>query len=260
MQARAAGGFDAVHGAFRCILDRLREQFCEGANLADCNCAAAQSDGLYTQSGRNTWIGAVNLDGYVIEVDFTLHSGVLSGAGVRIDWERVGGQYYTPIRLQDMHLSGPSGSVQRASAVFRKPQNFTGNFTKHDLYLFANYNGHGWARKAKNIEFHRCFVRPATPEELGTGILADTLNGEITDIKALDVNGNTAFGKLLNQLDVDAVQDHELVNWEVLSLSQVTPMIDSLTSIQWYNAQRLARRARSYLAAVPRLIFLLRVC
>ena len=168
------------------------------------NCAAAQSDGLYTQSGRNTWIGAVNLDGYVIEVDFTLHSGVLSGAGVRIDWDRVGGQYYTPIRLQDMHLSGPSGSVQRASAVFRKPQNFTGNFTKHDLYLFANYNGHGWARKAKNIEFHRCFVRPATPEELGTGILADTLNGEITDIKALDVNGNTAFGKLLNQLDVDA--------------------------------------------------------
>jgi len=212
LQARAAGGFDAVHGAFRCILDRLREQFCEGANLADCNCAAAQSDGLYTQSGRNTWIGAVNLDGYVIEVDFTLHSGVLSGAGVRIDWERVGGQYYTPIRLQDMHLSGPSGSVQRASAVFRKPQNFTGNFTKHDLYLFANYNGHGWARKAKNIEFHRCFVRPATPEELGTGILADTLNGEITDIKALDVNGNTAFGKLLNQLDVDAGGTSAVVN------------------------------------------------
>ena len=57
---------------------------------------------------------------------------------------------------------------------------------------------------AKNIKFHRVNIRVATPEELGTGILADTLNGEITDIKALDVNSNTAFGKLLDQLDVDA--------------------------------------------------------
>ena len=182
------------------------ELFSEGETW-DFNVSATQKDGLALNTAYTTpgWIGQKNAEAYVVECDFTLISGTLDGAALYIAWYNdVPRAWASHKRFADC-LTSPlvTGERMTARVLLKRPSGFTGTFDKHVFHAFANWNALP-PMAAKNIKFHRVNIRVATPEELGTGILADTLNGEITDIKALDVNGNTAFGKLLDQLDVDA--------------------------------------------------------
>jgi hypothetical protein len=129
-------------------------------------CAVTEFDGLFLRSDREIWDGAENLDHYVIEVDFTLHSGSLSGAGVRLDWDHTTGEAYTQIEFNSMQVSGEVGDVQRASAIHSRPSNYSGDFSRHEVRIFANFTSSVFTPAAKDIEFHRVLIRPATAQEI----------------------------------------------------------------------------------------------
>lgn len=127
---------------------------------------ATQQDGPLVASSRATWTGPKNAAAFVIEVDATLVSGVLDGAGVYVGWISGAGTFVTALRFSAMQAQG-EGRV-RYSAVFRRPSTFSGTFTQINLHLMANWGGF-LPMAAKSITFHECRIRPATAEELGSG-------------------------------------------------------------------------------------------
>ncbi|WP_052699543.1 phage tail protein [Tritonibacter mobilis] len=130
-------------------------------------------------ANSSTWSGAQNADAYVVEVEFTLLSGAVTGAGVLLDWD-VPGDRRRQIPLSDM-LRDPVtiGQVTVAQAVFTRPDMGGATFVDHDLYLMANFSSFGLT--AKNIKFHRMSVRVATNEELGQGQVASQISAAVTD-------------------------------------------------------------------------------
>jgi hypothetical protein len=156
----------------------------------------------YTMYASNSvgWTGPKNLDAYKIEVDFTLTSGTLQSVQVRLDWDISTGSFVTNKNLTDM-LNTPvqTGYRQTGSAIFKRPTNYSGTFTQHQLYLLLN-NSPPYA--AKNITIHSVRVTPAS----STDLTALTLDSSVTSILATSVDAltGTAMGVLLTQLDVQA--------------------------------------------------------
>lgn len=145
------------------------------------------------------WAGQMDADGYVVEVEYTLYSGSLSGAGVALDWNTTNGEFRTEIPLFQM-VSGSSlvGRTTLARAVFRRPSAFAGTFASHDLFVFANYAGfEGMA--AKQIAFHRVTVRVATAEELGGGQVMAAVEAKLSNEYLTRTDTEQALGSI-NQL------------------------------------------------------------
>lgn len=143
---------------------------------------SGQNDGLGIVGSPDTiWTGQTNADAFVVEVIFTLSSGSLGGAGVRVAWVNSGGtKSYTSKTLTEMQAGdGLAGRARTARGVFRRPAGFTGTFASNDLLVYANLNISGWTRQAKTITFHRVSIRPATAEELGSGAVAEGVQANL---------------------------------------------------------------------------------
>ncbi|KEJ93991.1 Putative phage tail protein [Pseudosulfitobacter pseudonitzschiae] len=203
---------------------------------------AVQRDGLASGTGTGAWSGQRNALGYVVECDFTLVSGTLTGAGLYLAWKNTGGQTWASFKEMQDCLSGPVVLGQRATArvLLKRPSAFTGTFDLHVFHAFANWNGFP-AMAAKNIKFHRVNIRVATAEELAQEQIQDdvadvaadlavnhytkaatdsaiaaattdlsvdisNLQGNITDILGLEANftNGTIFGTMLTELGVMA--------------------------------------------------------
>jgi hypothetical protein len=137
-----------------------------------------QSDGLNLNSTQSTiWLGEKYAAAYVVEVDFTLVSGTLDGSGFLTRWVNTTPTTYgVASKLSDC-LTSPLvlGQVMKARALIKKPTGFTGTFSKNEAFLMANWSGFGVPATAKTIKFHRWLVRPATAEEIATGVIQSDL-------------------------------------------------------------------------------------
>jgi hypothetical protein len=136
-----------------------------------------QEDGLYINSASPAlWNGVQNADAYVLEADFTLVSGNLTGAGFVCNWNSTTTPFSTFTKFADC-LSAPLvlGKLMTARTLVKRPAGFTGTFASQSVYLMANWAGFG-GLAAKSIKFHRWQVRPATAEEIKTGVLENSLN------------------------------------------------------------------------------------
>lgn len=146
------------------------------------NVTAAQVDGIQLiDSPATIWIGQTNAQAYVVEVMFTLLSGTLSGAGVRVNWRNsAGSEFGAVMHLADMQAGeGVVGRARVARGVFVKPSNFSGTFASMRLFIVANWSGLA-PMAAKNIQFHRVNIRPATAEEMGQGQVMNQVQAHLT--------------------------------------------------------------------------------
>lgn len=127
------------------------------------------------------WTGQMDAAGYVVEVEYTLVSGSLAGAGVALDWNTSSGEYRAQIPLSQM-VSGTtvSGRTMVARGVFARPTNVAGTFSSHDLFVFANFTDFA-PMSAKRIKVHRVTVRLATAEELGGGLVRAAIEAKLTN-------------------------------------------------------------------------------
>ena len=128
---------------------------------------SGQRDGMQTRSDRETWRGVENSDAYRVEVDFTLASGSISGAGVWVEWVNTSGTISrAAIALSDM-VVGPiaTGKPAKATAIFRRPEAFSGAFSFNRIYLWANRSDTALGDALKVIAFHRFSIFPANADE-----------------------------------------------------------------------------------------------
>lgn len=141
----------------------------------------AQEDGVRIFSSDEIWVGQVDAEAYVVEVEFTLNSGSLNGAGVRVGWRNSAGTTRYADRSLSSMVSGPaaSGKTQIARAVFMRPSNFSGTFARHEV--FAQVNRAIFApMSAKTITIHRINVRVASEEEMGRGEVMAGVQAHLT--------------------------------------------------------------------------------
>lgn len=146
------------------------------------NVTAAQNDGIQLLGSPDTiWIGQTNAQAYVVEIMFTLLSGSINGSGARVVWRNsAGGEVGTTLLLTDMQAGeGVTGRARVARGVFMKPSNFTGTFASMRLFIFANWTSLA-SPSAKNIQFHRVNIRPATAEEMGQGQVMNQVQAHLT--------------------------------------------------------------------------------
>lgn len=132
--------------------------------------AAGVNTYAFIASSGGGWVGPVNADAYVVEIEFMLNTGAVGGAGVMLRWRNsVSGLFDASMPLASM-ASGPivAGQLMQGRAVLKRPAGFTGTFAYHELFLMSGYTSFG-AIAAKNITFFRCSIRPASAEELGLG-------------------------------------------------------------------------------------------
>lgn len=157
-----------------------------------------------TQSGtvaaaNNQWTGARNADAYVVEVDFTLISGSLAGAGVLLDWNSSGENNRAQVALSAMVRGAVVlGQVTTAQAIFLRPT-MAGAFTTHDIFLMANYNIAALGGGAvKEIKFHGIRVRVATAEELGQGQVGAQITASVGAEAAARATSDQALAAQIN--------------------------------------------------------------
>ncbi|SDE89958.1 phage tail protein [Limimaricola pyoseonensis] len=174
------------------------------------NISAASSAGVYYLSNQEHWVGPKDCEAFHIEIEFELLSGSLDGAGARFDFENTtGGQFVTTARLDEMipQSEGSSGSGRRtASAVLRKPSNFSGTFSHMQAWFFVNYDGNGLGPKAaKNIKLYRMTVRPASAAEAEVVAQGTVL---------ADMQGNASASYVIKARTGGASAGWEIVAWD----------------------------------------------
>ncbi|WP_139166716.1 hypothetical protein [Paracoccus chinensis] len=134
-----------------------------------------ESDGirLVSSDAPDLWKGQTGALGYVIEVEYTLLSGGVSGSGVWLSWNCTPNTDNFTVRKKLIDMTTGTviaGRPMVARAVFKRPAFNALNLNYMDLYVFANYDHEtiGPARN-KDIKFHRVNVRLASEEEMGRG-------------------------------------------------------------------------------------------
>lgn len=103
----------------------------------------------------------------VVEIDFMLVSGGISGAGVLIDWTGVTGTNRINLALRDEVPSPTLNKWYTIRKVVKAPST-TGAFTTMTGFLMANYPSSLGGGTIKNIIFDRWSLREPSIEEINT--------------------------------------------------------------------------------------------
>lgn len=180
---------------------------------------AATAEGLYVRSTSAIWTGQKSAPAFVVEIDFSLASGTLSGAGVQVQWND-GAARLLNLPLSSMTSSDMLIGVQTARAVFVRPSSYVGPLSFMHVQIFANSAAFG-AMAAKVLTIHRVKIRPATDEELGSGQVAAAVQANLNTnyftraqtnqaIASFDMSLNTSFSQLSSSVSTQATSIADL--------------------------------------------------
>lgn len=162
------------------LVFRANEKY-EIGRTWDFTVTATQQDGILLNDSPDTiWPGQQGALAYVVEVEFTLVSGNLNGAGVRLTWNNTAGSAFTAQKPMADMVTGlvVAGRTFTARAVFKRPSGFSGSFAHHDLYVFINQTSLA-PMASKRIKIHKIKARVATDEEAGSGEVMAAVKAEL---------------------------------------------------------------------------------
>ncbi|WP_406720373.1 hypothetical protein RPE78_09165 [Thioclava litoralis] len=161
----------------------------------------ASRPGLQFTAGAFTSVGGA---GHVIELDVTLLSGSLSGT--KLLWDNNTSPQISNRRVEHFVSDDPNyedaiGQMQRLRYVVTRPDGATReNSVSHYLYLICNW-GTDDTDTPVSFKVHRVNVRPATDEELATGLVADAISAAIADQDAVVVEREGALAQRISDMD-----------------------------------------------------------
>lgn len=126
----------------------------------------------------------------MVELDFYVVSGSLSGAGIVLDW--TGQSTYRRVhKLQDLVTETiVTGKWYSGRKVFLRPSDTTTGYTNMSGYLMANYTSIG-AKADKDIIFDRLSMREATAEEIKAYSADLTIADMMSDMKVTPIEKST---------------------------------------------------------------------
>jgi len=199
--------------------------------------SASQRAGLWTTANATQWRGAKNADAYFVEVEFTLVSGTLDGAGILFDWINSASTVFRSQKTLTEMLGGPAtlNTVMVAGGVFIRPAGFTGTFGNHIVYAIANDTP--FTTAVKRIKFHRVSIRVATAEEQAKGTIGTAfslvdarLNNDFYTIAEADQAITSAVTTLQSTLLTEIAATNATLTNDYLTTTQTNAAISSATT------------------------------
>lgn len=160
-------------------LQKIPNRFFETGTTWDFNVAAGRQDGMQILASPDAiWPGAKNAEAYVVEIAWSHLSGSISHTQILLDWNTSDkGEFRVEMNLGAMQTGQFTSSLRHSRGLFKRPSNFSGTFSSHDLYVMASY---GSTSPAVRVQFHQVLVRPASQEELGRGEVMSSVQAHLT--------------------------------------------------------------------------------
>lgn len=192
--------------------------------VIDENDPATDVGGAQTYSDNFRWFGQENAEHFFVELDVTLISGTLEGAGVDAVWYNTGaGSYVSRLSLSEMTGEvSEFGVPTRFTCVLSRPSDYVGPFDRVRFQFIAAwpfFDGEDGA--SKEIVLHRVAIRPiADPEVRALNTEANLSQNYLT---------TTDINSALAALDTD-------LSAEISGLSDDVTAISADLALNYYTA------------------------
>ncbi|MED2040439.1 carbohydrate binding domain-containing protein [Bacillus wiedmannii] len=156
---------------------------------------------------------------YVIELDFMLVSGSITGACVLLDWNGMSPSRAS-IHLSDVVSAPTLGKWYTVRAVMKRPTDNLSGYSSMAGYLLANYSG-STTNKVKNIVFDRLVFREPTQQEIDAYEITTIENG-VTVIDGGKLKTNSVKAESVDARRLRVTNNSGLVTLEITNTGEVT--------------------------------------
>ncbi|WP_257151013.1 phage head spike fiber domain-containing protein [Bacillus wiedmannii] len=156
---------------------------------------------------------------YVVELDFMLVSGSITGACVLLDWNSMSPSRAS-IHLSDVVPAPTLGKWYTVRAVMKRPTDNLSGYSAMAGYLLANYSG-STTNKVKNIIFDRLVFREPTQQEIDAYEITTIENG-VTVIDGGKLKTNSVKAESVDARRLRVTNNSGLVTLEITNTGEVT--------------------------------------
>lgn len=156
---------------------------------------------------------------YVVELDFMLVSGSITGACVLLDWNGMSPSRAS-IHLSDVVSAPTLGKWYTVRAVMKRPTDNLSGYTAMAGYLLANYSG-STINKVKNIVFDRLVFREPTQQEIDAYEITTIENG-VTVIDGGKLKTNSVKAESVDARRLRVTNNSGTVTLEITNTGEVT--------------------------------------
>ncbi|WP_242475677.1 carbohydrate binding domain-containing protein [Bacillus cereus group sp. N6] len=156
---------------------------------------------------------------YVVELDFMLVSGAITGACVLLDWSGMN-PYRTSIHLSDIEPNPTLGKWYTVRAVMKRPHDNLTGYNTMQGFLLANYSG-STTNKIKNIVFDRLVFREPTQQEIDAYEITTIENGK-TVIDGGKLKTNSVKAESVDARRLRVTNNSGTVTLEITNTGEVT--------------------------------------
>ncbi|ARO21307.1 carbohydrate-binding protein CenC (plasmid) [Bacillus tropicus] len=160
-----------------------------------------------------------NRQHYVVELDFMLVSGAITGACVLLDWSGMN-PYRTTIHLSDIEPNPTLGKWYTVRAVMKRPHDNLTGYNTMQGFLLANYSG-STTNKVKNIIFDRLVFREPTQQEIDAYEITTIENGK-TVIDGGKLKTNSVKAESVDARRLRVTNSSGTVTLEITDAGEVT--------------------------------------
>ncbi|PET20645.1 carbohydrate-binding protein CenC [Bacillus cereus] len=160
-----------------------------------------------------------NRQHYVVELDFMLVSGAITGACVLLDWSGMN-PYRTTIHLSDIEPNPTLGKWYTVRAVMKRPHDNLTGYNTMQGFLLANYSG-STTNKVKNIIFDRLVFREPTQQEIDAYEITTIENGK-TVIDGGKLKTNSVKAESVDARRLRVTNNSGTVTLEITDEGEVT--------------------------------------
>lgn len=156
---------------------------------------------------------------YVVELDFMLVSGSITGACVLLDWNGMSPSRAS-IHLSDVVSAPTLGKWYTVRAVMKRPTDNLSGYSAMAGYLLANYSG-STTNKVKNIVFDRLVFREPTQQEIDAYEITTIENG-VTVIDGGKLKTNSVKAESVDARRLRVINNSGTVTLEITNTGEVT--------------------------------------
>ncbi|MEY8143011.1 hypothetical protein [Falsihalocynthiibacter sp. CO-5D18] len=182
-----------------------------------------EDGGTYLKHSASGWTGGIDHDGYVVELTFEVAAGDPQSAGMRLSWIELSFKsHYVSLQDANNGVAIEVGRLYTVAFIVVRPTSVGNPVTDMGLYLYGSKDNFGDGLNQPNTtKFHRCAIRPATPEELGGGIINAAITAAVNTETLARVSSEAALANATQTVQSNLDDTNATVSSQATTLAAV---------------------------------------
>ncbi|MEH6834802.1 hypothetical protein [Falsihalocynthiibacter arcticus] len=182
-----------------------------------------QECGTYLKYSQSGWTGGIDHEGYVIETTFEVVAGDPQSTGMRVSWiENSFKSAYISLQEANNGVAIEVGKLYTIAFIAIRPTSISNPVIDMGVYLYGSRDNFGdGANQPNTTKFHRCAMRPATPEELGGGIIEAAISAAVSTETSARVSSEAALANATQTVQSNLDDTDATVSSQATTLAAV---------------------------------------